>query len=106
MEAHQDHAIRVWRFAAVVVPLIHLCACIAIALSDSVVGDELLVWVDFPFSAILFLVVGWSSHHLLLWFGIFGTLWWYIVVRFVEIEWNRFASFARKRNRDDSSRRQ
>jgi hypothetical protein len=99
MEAHQDHAIRGWRFAALVVALIHLCGCIAIALSDSVEGHKLLVRVDFPFTLILLAVFGWRTPHLLLWFGIFGTAWWYFVVRFVELEWNKSVSFARKRPR-------
>jgi hypothetical protein len=98
MATNQHRRNGLWRPLSIALPLFHLCAWTAIALSDSARGTELLVCVDFPLSAILFLVFGWSSHYLLLWFGMFGTLWWYFVVRFAEIEWNRLIGFWRRRH--------
>ena len=88
---------RGWVFLAFVLPLLHLCLCVAIAFASPSVGLEPIIRIDLPFSLLLLAVVGWGSPHLLIWFGILGTLWWYLLIRFVQIEWSRLIGFMRKR---------
>jgi hypothetical protein len=58
-------------------PLLHFCACIIIALARIESGIEYMIYVDFPVS-VLWLGLGWS-HDVLLWCTILGTLWWYLI---------------------------
>jgi hypothetical protein len=59
-----------------VLPTIHLCVCITIALANIESGWEHMIKVDFPFS-ILLTALTWRLEHPIVWFGILGTFWWY-----------------------------
>jgi hypothetical protein len=43
--------------------------------------------------------MGWDSPHPLIWFGILGTLWWYLLALFVELELKKLIAFFKKRRR-------
>jgi len=65
----------VWIF---LFPLLHLCACVTIALAKLESGVHYLIYADMPLS--LFLVMlGWRNDNFLLWFATLGTLWWYFL---------------------------
>jgi hypothetical protein len=59
-------------------PLVHLCACIAIKVADFKSGVHYLIYVDFPLSPLL-VMLGWPRDNFLLWFSTLGTLWWYLL---------------------------
>jgi hypothetical protein len=59
-------------------PLLHLSACITIALAKLDSGVHYLIYVDFPFSLLL-VILGWRSDDFLIWFATFGTLWWFLL---------------------------
>lgn|GEM_PF-2265749 len=83
---------RGWQLVSVILPLMHICLCIGNAPSDTKVGYLLpLIYVDFPLSIVL-LGLAWNSHYLFVWFGVLGTLWWYLLVRFAEILSRMFLS--------------
>ena len=48
-----------------------------------------MIKVDFPFSALL-IIFDWRYDYPLLWFGVFGTLWWYLLSREAEVILDRF----------------
>ena len=71
---------RGWQYAAVIAALLHMCLCIAAAMFEqSGRLEQIVTLVDLPFSIVL-IIVGWNSPHLLIWFGVLGTLWWYFLV--------------------------
>ena len=59
-------------------PLLHLLACVVIALGHLVSGVHYLIYVDFPFSLLL-VILGWRNDNFLLWFASLGTLWWFFL---------------------------
>jgi len=61
-------------------PLLHLVACVTIALAKIVSGVHYLIYVDFPFSLVL-VMLGWRNDNFLFWFATLGTLWWYLLSR-------------------------
>lgn len=89
-----------WKIASLIVPLLHVLVWIAAASSYPKMGNvEPLVLVDFPISFIL-VIVGWNSPHLMIWFGVVGTPWWFLLVRITEAILHNFS--ARSRNRSDT----
>jgi hypothetical protein len=60
-----------------VLPFIHLCACLIVAFARIETGWEQLIKFDFPFSIVL-AGLTFRLDHPLIWFGILGTLWWYL----------------------------
>ncbi len=78
------------RFVLVhLLPFLHLCACLAITLEGIENGWQYLILIDFPISLVgvmmMFRCDGnqiWC--HPLIWFGILGTLWWYLLSRIAE----------------------
>ncbi len=89
-----------WRlFALFILPFLHLCACLIIAFVDPNVGLEPIIVIDTPFSFLVMALGGLDSPHLLIWFGILGTLWWYLVARFVELEARKLILFLKARRR-------
>jgi hypothetical protein len=59
-------------------PALHLFACVWIQVAGVISGWEHLITIDFPFSIIL-VGLTWRFDHPLLWFGVLGTLWWYLL---------------------------
>lgn len=61
-----------------VMPIIHLFACVVVEPGKIEAGWILMAWMDFPIG--LFLGgLAFRDGHFLFWFGVFGTLWWYLV---------------------------
>jgi hypothetical protein len=88
-----------WRlFALLILPFLHLCAC-AVAAHGPVVDLQPIIVIDTPLSFLVLALAGWASPHLLIWFGILGTLWWYLVALFVELEARKLILFFRARRR-------
>src|ERR1035438_1842809 len=82
---------RGWQYAAVIAALLHMCLCIAAAMFEqSGRLEQIVTLVDLPFSIVL-IIVGWNSPHLLIWFGVLGTLWWYLLVIFAGIVLRKFS---------------
>jgi hypothetical protein len=69
-------------------PFLHLCACLVIAFGNLNSGWDYLFYIDFPASILPF-GLSWYYHHPLIWFAIFGTLWWYFLSRVVEYVFNK-----------------
>ena len=91
MDNNQGRICRRWQYAAVISALLHVCLWIAVAFSfPRMENVEPLLLVDLPFSIIL-VVIGWNSPNLLIWFGLLGTLWWYLLVLFAGIMLRRFS---------------
>jgi hypothetical protein len=65
-------------------PFLHLCACMIIALARLESGWGYLLFVDAP-ASILILAESYNWDHPLILFGVFGTLWWYLLSRAAEI---------------------
>jgi hypothetical protein len=85
MATNQRHTNRGWQYAAFIAALLHLCLWIAVAFFfPRMENIGPFFFVDYPLSFAL-VVIGWNSHHLLIWFGILGPLWWYLLVRFAGI---------------------
>ena len=90
---------RRWYISAVILALMHLIAWIANAPSNSRIGNlQPLILLDFPLSVVL-LGLGWNSQHLFLWFGILGTIWWFLLALLVGIVWKWFVSLRTVPNR-------
>jgi hypothetical protein len=76
---------RSWQIAAVVIALLHISLWVSVAFSyPRMENIEPLVPIDFPLSLVL-VALGWNSPHLMIWFGVLGTLWWYALVRLTGI---------------------
>jgi len=58
-----------------IVPALHFLACVATALGRIEEGWIWLGIFDFPVSLIL-MALTWRLEAPMLWFGVFGTLWW------------------------------
>jgi len=61
-----------------VAPILHLCACLTIALLRLESGWHYMTIVDFPVS-ILAIALSYNFHHPLILFGVIGTMWWYLL---------------------------
>ena len=59
-------------------PLVHLCACLFIAVANIESGWEQMIEIDFPFSIVLVGLV-YLKDWPLLWFGVLGSLWWFFL---------------------------
>ena len=57
-------------------PLIHLTACFSIAILQTAWWP--MTYADFPVAPLLF-ALSWHFGYPLLWFGLFGTVWWLIL---------------------------
>jgi hypothetical protein len=61
-----------------VMPIIHLFLCVVVERGGIEAGFILMVCIDFPIG--LFLGgLAFRDGYFLFWFGVFGTLWWYLV---------------------------
>ncbi|MGB9236862.1 MAG: hypothetical protein WCC04_20830 [Terriglobales bacterium] len=77
-------------------PFLHLCACLIIALGSLESGWQYLTMIDAP-ASILVIALIYNFNHPLILFGIVGTLWWYLLSRGVEFCWVRFSTAIRSR---------
>jgi hypothetical protein len=71
-------------------PFLHGCGCIATAIADLDSGWKYIGLVDFPVSIA---AVGLSMHYdvpPLIFFGLIGTLWWYLLSRTALFVFDRF----------------
>jgi hypothetical protein len=59
-------------------PFLHLGACLAIWVGRIESGWQKLIILDFPFSLLLVALL-FRDDKPLLYFGILGTLWWYVL---------------------------
>jgi hypothetical protein len=95
--------VRWWSPAVYVLPSIHLLACIVITVSGRLTAWQHLIPIDFPVSIVAMSFV-WRYedpsqvwYHPLLWFGVLGTLWWYVVSRAFEIWGTKLVAAIRTR---------
>jgi hypothetical protein len=86
-------------------PVFHLCACVLIALvtlrSEVAFLDSpwrYLLYGDVPISFVLFGLV-WHYGLPLLWFGTVGTIWWYLLSRFFDLELKKIIGWMERRSR-------
>jgi hypothetical protein len=77
-------------FLVYLLPVGHLCACFVIELAKIERGWEQLIWIDFPVSFVA-VAMSWRNDQPLLWFGIVGTMWWYLV------SWTAWRVFSARR---------
>jgi hypothetical protein len=77
-------------------PFLHICVCVATAFSRPVVDLEPLTMIDAPFSFFIIALMGWNTHHPLIWFGILGSVWWYLLAVFFDLEIRKAGAFFRK----------
>ena len=61
-----------------VLPLLHICCCIATRMVDGPWMPVILS--ELPVGALL-LGADWRFDYPLFWFGVLGTLWWYLISR-------------------------
>jgi hypothetical protein len=76
-------------------PLLHLCACVVVAFAHVGRGWEYLGLVDIP-ASVLIVAISYNFDHPLILFGVFGTLWWYLLIRGAEIIGTRLLIIARR----------
>lgn len=69
---------RVLSVCKYLLPALHLCACLVIAIAKIESGWEQMIKIDFPFSLLLVALM-YAKDHPLLWFGVLGTLWWFFL---------------------------
>lgn len=78
-----------WGFVSLL-PLIHLGGCIAIDMKN--IAWMYMAYVDFP-ASILMIGMAWRFEHPLFWFGLLGTLWWYLLSL---VAWNLLRRWRRR----------
>jgi hypothetical protein len=83
-------------FLVYLLPLLHLCACIIIVLAQVGRGWEYLGLIDFPASVII-AAMDYNFDHPLFLFGVFGTLWWYLLSRGAQIMGARLITTVQER---------
>ena|SRR2546425_8069205 len=85
-------------------PSLHLCACLTIALARLESGWQYMMLIDVPMSVII-VAISYNFDHPLLLFGSLGTLWWYLLSRAADMIGTRvFATIRRHRpSRTESS---
>jgi hypothetical protein len=77
-------------------PALHLCACLSIALAGAESAWRYLFWIDAPASAFI-LALAYNHDRPLILFGTIGTLWWYLVSFAVWFCWTRLSTAIRNR---------
>lgn len=79
-------------------PLLHVFFCLVTALAQIPLGY--LIVIDFPASLILAPIAMKAPGFItLIGFGIVGSIWWYVISRFIELQVNRVIS-RRRRDHD------
>jgi hypothetical protein len=69
-------------------PIIHLTLCLVVELGDIDDGWLFLTLADIPIGLLLFAKV-FRDGQPMLWFGVFGTLWWYLLSWSSRAIWRR-----------------
>ena len=77
-------------------PALHLCACLTIALAVIGAGWQYMTMVDAPASVLVIALI-YNFNHPLVLFGIIGTLWWYLLSFAVAFCWVRLSAAIRNR---------
>jgi hypothetical protein len=87
--------LKVRSFLIYILPILHLCACLIIAVARLESGWGYMMIVDLP-ASVLIMAEAYNFDHPLILFGIFGTLWWYLLSRGFEIVSTRVIAIVRK----------
>jgi hypothetical protein len=69
-------------------PFLHLCACLTIALAHLESAWRYMFLIDVPMSVVVG-AISYNFDHPLLLFGTLGTLWWYLLSRAAEMFFRR-----------------
>lgn len=77
-------------------PFLHLCACLTVALAGFESGWQYMTMIDAPASVLVIALIYNFDHPLVL-FGIVGTLWWYLLSLAVAFCWARLSAAIQKR---------
>ena len=78
-------------------PPIHLAARLLISIANVQSGWEQMIKIDFPFSIVLGGLV-FAKDRPLLWFGVLGSLWWFLVPWFF---WYILTNYPESRTSND-----
>src|SRR6266581_2760568 len=79
-------------------PVLHLCACLTVALAGLESGWQYMTMIDAPASVLVIALIYNFDHPLIL-FGLVGTLWWYLLSRAAEMISARLFVAVRNRRR-------
>jgi hypothetical protein len=77
-------------------PFLHLCACLFIALAGIEAGWQYMTMIDAPASVLVIALI-YNFNHPLILFGIVGTLWWYVLSFAAAVCWARLFTVIRNR---------
>jgi hypothetical protein len=77
-------------------PVLHLCACLAVAVIHLESAWKYLLVIDIPMSVVI-VAISYNFDHPLLLFGTLGTLWWYLLSRAVDMIATRVETNRRSR---------
>jgi hypothetical protein len=77
-------------------PFLHLCACLTIAVAGIGAGWQYMTMIDAPASVLVIALI-YNFNHPLVLFGIIGTLWWYLLSFAVAFCWIRASAAIRNR---------
>jgi hypothetical protein len=77
-------------------PSVHLCACLIFALAHLERGWDYLFFIDIPVSFLLF-GLSYNFNHPPILYGLFGTLWWYLLSFAAAFCWIRVSAAIRNR---------
>jgi hypothetical protein len=81
-------------FLVYLLPALHLCACLTIAIAHLEAAWGYLLLIDVPMSAFI-LAISYNFDHPLILFGTLGTLWWYLLGRVAAMIWRIFRGAGR-----------
>jgi RHS repeat-associated protein len=79
-----------------ILPFLHLCACLVIALARLGAGWQYMFLIDAPASGFV-LALSYNYDHPLILFGTIGTLWWYLLSYAAAFGWIRLSAAIRNR---------
>jgi hypothetical protein len=77
-------------------PFLHLCACLTVALAGIESGWQYMTMIDAPASVLVIALI-YNFNHPLILFGIVGTLWWYLLSFAAAFCWIRLSAAIRNR---------
>jgi hypothetical protein len=76
-------------FLVYLLPVLHICACLTIALAHLEAAWGYLLFIDAPMSVFIG-AISYNFDHPLILFGTLGTLWWYMLSRLAAMIWRIF----------------
>jgi hypothetical protein len=77
-------------------PALHLGACLVVWVANIDSGVEVIGRIDLPFTILIAPFVFWSRYPMV-WIAVLGTLWWYLVSRFIDLAVNKILTWRRRR---------